>query len=136
MDVAAGRRPALSIFGDDYDTPDGTCVRDYIHVSDLAEAHILALEYLLQNQASTAFNLGNGQGYSVREVIECAEKVTGRPIRAVISARRPGDPPILVGSAARAISELGWQPSLADLATIVATAWHWHQGRKEPSNDS
>lgn len=129
LDVAAGRREAITVFGDDYPTADGTCVRDYIHVSDLAEAHVLALDWLAANDAAAAFNLGNGQGFSVREVIDCARRVTGRPIAEIAGPRRAGDPPALVGDATRARAALGWTPRLADLDTIVATAWRWHQAR-------
>ena len=127
LDAAAGRRPALTLHGDDYDTPDGTCIRDYIHVTDLAQAHVLALQALTQGAPSTAYNLGNGQGFSVREVIDQAERVTGRPIPVHIGPRRPGDPPRLVGDARRARDQLGWQPRQDDLETILATAWRWHQ---------
>ncbi|WP_461209881.1 UDP-glucose 4-epimerase GalE [Desulfocurvus sp. DL9XJH121] len=117
----------LKIFGTDYDTPDGTCVRDYIHVTDLAEAHVLGLEYLLDGGASDAFNLGNGQGFSVREVVQSARRVSGRPVRAVEADRRAGDPPFLVGSSQRIRSALGWNPRHADLDEIMATAWAWHR---------
>jgi UDP-glucose 4-epimerase len=129
LDVAAGRREALTLFGDDYPTADGTCIRDYVHVSDLADAHVQALAWLQANDTAAAFNLGNGQGFSVREVIDCARRVTGRRIAVRLGPRRPGDPPALVGDAARARAELGWTPRLADLDTIVATAWRWHQAR-------
>jgi len=129
LDVAAGRREALTLFGDDYPTADGTCIRDYVHVSDLADAHVQALAWLQANDTAAAFNLGNGQGFSVREVIDCARRVTGCPIAVRPGPRRPGDPPALVGDAARARAELGWTPRLADLDTIVATAWRWHQAR-------
>lgn len=129
LDVAAGRREAITLFGDDYPTPDGTCVRDYVHVSDLADAHVQALAWLQAHDTAAAFNLGNGQGFSVREVIDCARRVTGRPIAEVAGPRRAGDPPALVGDATRARAELGWTPRLADLDTIVATAWRWHQAR-------
>ncbi len=127
LDAAAGRRSAITIFGDDYDTPDGTCVRDYIHVTDLAQAHVLALRALESGAGSTAYNLGNGKGFSVREVIDCARRVSGREIPVEMGARRPGDPARLVGDASRAIAELGWSPAYADLDQIVATAWAWHQ---------
>ena len=122
-------KSSLSIFGTDYDTPDGTAVRDYIHVNDLASAHVLGLEYLLGGGESDFFNLGNGNGFSVREVIETAKKVThiDFPIRE--SDRRPGDPPILVGSSQKARNTLGWEPKYSDLETIVNHAWHWHQKR-------
>jgi len=127
LDAALGRRPEVTVFGDDYDTPDGTCIRDYIHVTDLADAHVLALRALEAGAPSTAYNLGNGQGFSVREVIDRARQVTGRNIPVVIGPRRPGDPPRLVGDATRAMQDLGWQPRYADLDRILETAWAWHQ---------
>lgn len=130
LDAACGRRPSIAIFGDDYETPDGTCVRDYVHVSDLATAHVLGVEYLLANGESTAINLGNGRGFSVKEVIAAAIRVTGKPIRAELAGRRPGDPPILVGSSEKARSLLGWCPRYADIETIIAHAWAWHQVKK------
>lgn len=125
LKVALGQRDRVTIFGDDYPTPDGTCVRDYIHVSDLAQAHILALRAL--DQGSRVYNLGNGRGFSVREVIEVARRVTGHPIPAEVGARRPGDPAVLVASSARIRQELGWQPRFADLEAIVSSAWEWHR---------
>lgn len=125
LDAAAGRRPAVTVFGDDYPTFDGTCIRDYIHVTDLAQAHVLALRALEQGSAGTAYNLGNGHGFSVREVIDCAERVTGRPVPVRTGARRAGDPLQLVGNAARIREELGWQPAYADLQSIIETAWRW-----------
>lgn len=127
--TALGRRESLSIFGTDYPTPDGTAVRDYIHVSDLASAHVLGLEYLLQGGDSQVFNLGNGNGFSVREVIETAKQVTGKDIPVKECPRRAGDPPILVGSSALAREILGWSPLYADLKVIIAHAWQWHQKR-------
>ena len=128
LDVALGRRASIRIYGEDYPTPDGTCVRDYIHVSDLAEAHVLALQAL--NQADRLiFNLGNGQGFSVREVIESARRVTGHPIPAEIHPRRAGDPAVLVASSEKAIRELGWKPRYTQLDDILRTAWVWHQKR-------
>jgi UDP-glucose-4-epimerase GalE len=129
LDVALGKRPHIAVFGTDYPTPDGTCVRDYIHVSDLAEAHVLALEHLLAGGESRTYNLGNGQGYSVRQVIEEARRLTGHPIPALEARRRWGDPAALVGSADKIRAELGWQPKYADLPTILETAWGWHRGR-------
>lgn len=127
LEAAAGARPHIQILGTDYDTADGTCIRDYIHVSDLADAHVMALERLAHSEPGMqAYNLGNGQGFSVRQVIAAAERVTGRSIPVLEAARRPGDPPALVGDATRARRELGWQPQLAELDTIIATAWHWH----------
>jgi UDP-glucose 4-epimerase len=132
LDVALGRRASIKIYGDDYATPDGTCIRDYIHVSDLAEAHLLALAALETEEAAEArliFNLGNGQGFSVREVIDSARRVTGHPIPAEIHPRRSGDPAVLVASSERAIRELGWKPKYTRLDDIVRTAWVWHQKR-------
>ncbi|WP_295583254.1 UDP-glucose 4-epimerase GalE [uncultured Lamprocystis sp.] len=126
LDAAAGQRPAVTVHGDDYATPDGTCIRDYIHVTDLAQAHVLALQALEQGAESTAYNLGNGQGFSVHEVIEQAKSVTGKRIPVEIGPRRPGDPARLVGDASRIRRALGWQPEYADLASILATAWRWH----------
>jgi len=127
IQAAAGDRANVQIYGSDYPTPDGTCVRDYIHVTDLAQAHLLGLRYLESGQASDAFNLGNGNGFSVREVIDTVARVTGRSIAAVTSPRRPGDPPALVGSAEKARRVLGWTPKFDTLETIVETAWHWHR---------
>lgn len=127
--TALGKRESVSLFGTDYPTADGTCIRDYIHVSDLAMAHVLGLEYLLKGGATTVVNLGNGNGFSVREVIEAARLVTQRSIPVIESARRPGDPPILVGSSDRARQLLGWQPQYCDLGTIIEHAWRWHQQR-------
>ncbi|OKH26638.1 UDP-glucose 4-epimerase GalE [Hydrococcus rivularis NIES-593] len=127
--TALGKRQSLSIFGTDYPTPDGTAIRDYIHVSDLADAHVLGLEYLLAGGNSDVFNLGNGNGFSVREVIDTARKVTSREIPVVESPRRAGDAPILVGSTQKAREILGWNPQYADLTTIVSHAWQWHQKR-------
>ena len=132
LDVALGRRPSIRIYGDDYPTPDGTCIRDYIHVSDLADAHLLALNALETAPAAHGrliFNLGNGQGFSVREVIESARRVTGHPIPAEIHPRRSGDPAVLVASSEKAIRELGWKPRYTHLDDIVRTAWIWHQMR-------
>lgn len=127
MQAASGRRKAITVFGRDYDTPDGTCIRDYIHVSDLVNAHALALDYLQQGGESAAFNLGNGNGFSVQEVIETARRVTGRDIPLADAPRRPGDPPRLVADASKARSVLGWKPRFTDLETIVAHAWAWEQ---------
>lgn len=128
LDVALGRRKSIKIFGEDYATPDGTCVRDYIHVADLADAHLLALD-ALDRQDRLIFNLGNGKGFSVREVIESARRVTGHPIPAEVHPRRPGDPAVLVASSEKAIRELGWKPKYTELDEIVRTAWVWHQKR-------
>lgn len=118
--------PSVSIFGTDYPTPDGTAIRDYIHVSDLADAHILALNYLRNGGASDAFNLGNGNGYSVREVVDAAQKVTGRKINVIHSPRRAGDPSRLIANAEKARTILGWQPQIADIESIIESAWNWH----------
>lgn len=129
LQVASGKRESIFIYGTDYDTPDGTCIRDYIHVSDLASAHVLALEALGKKTGPTRliYNLGNGRGFSVREVIEVARKVTGKPIPAVETERRAGDPAILVASSEAIKRELGWKPEFTDLETIVRTAWEWVQ---------
>jgi UDP-glucose 4-epimerase len=123
LQAASGRREAITVFGTDYDTPDGTCIRDYVHVSDLCDAHLLALKKLLAGEGSAAYNLGNGSGYSVREVIDSARKVTQRPIRVVESARRPGDPARLVADSRLARQCLGWNPQFSDLEQIVRHAW-------------
>ena len=128
LDVALGRRASIQIFGEDYPTPDGTCIRDYIHVSDLADAHLLALQ-ALETRDRLIFNLGNGQGFSVREVIESARRVTGHPIPAEVHPRRAGDPAVLVASSEKAIRELGWKPKYTQLDEIIRTAWVWHQKR-------
>ncbi|HEV2446987.1 MAG TPA: UDP-glucose 4-epimerase GalE, partial [Candidatus Sulfopaludibacter sp.] len=128
LDVALGRRASIRINGDDYPTPDGTCVRDYIHVSDLADAHLLALG-ALDTQDRLILNLGNGKGFSVREVIESARRVTGHPIPAEVQPRRPGDPAFLIASSEKAIGELGWKPRYTQLDDIVRTAWLWHRKR-------
>jgi len=129
LQTALGKRESISIFGTDYPTSDGTCVRDYIHVSDLADAHVLGLEYLLKGGDSTFFNLGNGSGFSVKEVIETARKITGKEIKAVECDRRPGDPPALIGSAKKARTILGWQPQYTSIKDIMTHAWEWHQKR-------
>ena len=126
LQVALGQRPSISIFGTDYPTPDGTCVRDYIHIDDLASAHLLALDALAEHE-TLKYNLGNGAGFSVREVVEACRRVTGHPIPAVESPRRPGDPPILVASSAKIQQELGWRPRTPALEDIVASAWEWHR---------
>ena len=130
LQVPNGKRESVSIYGTDYDTPDGTCIRDYIHVTDLAEAHILAVEYLAKGGESNIFNLGNGVGYSVREVIETARRVTGHPIPATEVPRRAGDPARLVASGEKAKNILGWEPKIKQLDEIVESAWKWH--RKHP----
>ncbi|ASV96484.1 UDP-glucose 4-epimerase GalE [Enterococcus durans] len=126
LQVALGQREALAIYGDDYDTPDGTCVRDYVQVEDLIAAHILALEYLKAGNESNFFNLGSNQGYSVQEMLEAAREVTGKEIPAKIAPRRAGDPSRLVASSAKAQAILGWQPKFTDVKEIIKTAWDWH----------
>lgn len=127
LQVPNKQREAISIFGDDYDTKDGTCVRDYIHVTDLAQAHILAVDYLMKGEESNIFNLGNGVGFTVKEVIETARKVTGDPIKTEIVPRRAGDPAVLIASSEKAKTILGWKPEHADLEEIIASAWNWHK---------
>ena len=127
LQVPNGQREKISVFGDDYPTPDGTCIRDYIHVTDLAQAHILALDYLMKGGDNNVFNLGNGVGFSVNEVIEVARAVTGHPIPAEVSPRRAGDPAQLIASSEKAKSVLGWKPQYDDLNTIVSSAWNWHK---------
>ncbi|MDI6871445.1 MAG: UDP-glucose 4-epimerase GalE [Bacillota bacterium] len=127
LGAALGQRPAVEILGTDYPTPDGTCIRDYVHVTDLAEAHLLALTALASGAPTAAYNLGNGQGFSVREVIAAAERVTGRAIPVREGPRRAGDPPSLVASSDRAEAELGWRPRYGDLEAIIGTAWEWHR---------
>lgn len=126
LQVALGQREALSIFGDDYDTPDGTCIRDYVHVEDLIAAHILALEYLKAGNKSNVFNLGSNSGYSVKEMLEAAREVTGKEIPAMVAPRRAGDPSSLVASSQKAKEILGWQPVYTDVKKIIETAWNWH----------
>ncbi len=126
LQVALGQREYISVFGDDYATEDGTCIRDYIHVSDLADAHILALERLRQGGESAIYNLGSGNGYSVKQVIDVSREVTGHPIPAKVEARRAGDPAVLIASSERARKELGWSPKRDRLEAIVKSAWEWH----------
>ena len=126
LDTALGKRDCLEIYGNDYDTPDGTCIRDYIHVTDLAAAHVLALDYLCGGGSSNIFNLGNGSGFSVREVLSAASRITGRNIPYREAARRPGDPPVLIGSAEKIINVLGWEAAYNSLEAIIKTAWLWH----------
>lgn len=135
LEAALGKRPHISVFGDDYATEDGTCIRDYIHVSDLADAHVLAVDRLRGGADSSVYNLGNGHGFSVKQVIEIARAVTGRDIAAVIEPRRAGDPAVLVASSARARAELGWNPSRSDLKNIIASAWSWHQANPNGYGD-
>ncbi|HWS42930.1 MAG TPA: UDP-glucose 4-epimerase GalE [Pseudoflavonifractor sp.] len=131
LQVPGGKRESVSVFGDDYPTKDGTCVRDYIHVTDLSAAHVLALDYLLGGGDNNVFNLGNGVGFTVNEVIEAARAVTGHPIPAVVSPRRPGDPAQLVASSEKAKTVLGWTPRYEDLETILSTAWAWHKNHPD-----
>lgn len=125
-----GQGAALKVFGDDYATPDGTCVRDYVHVNDLASAHLKAVEFMAGHEGAHVFNLGNGKGFSVREIIAAAERVTGRAVSYDMAARRPGDPAILVASGQRAREQLGWQPEFARLDDILSSAWRWHSQPK------
>ncbi|NFB56526.1 UDP-glucose 4-epimerase GalE [Clostridium botulinum] len=126
LDVALGKREKIIIFGEDYPTKDGTCIRDYIHVSDLASAHLLALERLKNGGDSDIYNLGNGKGFSVKEIIQTAKKVTGKEIKLEIGERRSGDPAILIASSKKAKEELNWDPKFSDISTIIKTAWNWH----------
>jgi UDP-glucose-4-epimerase GalE len=135
LDAAAGG-PGLQVFGDDYPTPDGTCLRDYVHVSDLADAHVRALESLVETGRSAAYNLGTGRPHSVKDVIKAAEKVTGRKVPWTLGARRPGDPAALYASPEKARTELRWQPQFADLETIVRTAWDWRRAHPHGYGDA
>ncbi|WP_240956439.1 UDP-glucose 4-epimerase GalE [Wenzhouxiangella sp. XN79A] len=130
LKAAAGSGPRLKVFGTDYDTRDGTCVRDYIHVDDLARAHLAALEFMTREEGFHAFNLGNGQGFSVLEVIQAAGKVVGRDVPYEVAERRAGDPAVLVASSALAAKKLGWQPEITDLEAIIESAWHWHREQR------
>lgn len=127
LQVVGGKRDKLIIYGDDYDTPDGTCIRDYIHVNDLANAHVLALDFLIKEQKSGKYNLGYGKGYSVREIVQAVEKVTGIKVNTEIGSRRQGDPPILIADSTKIQQELGWKPHYNDLEYIITTAWKWHK---------
>jgi UDP-glucose 4-epimerase len=133
LGVALGRRDKVIVFGDDYPTRDGTCVRDYIHVIDLAQAHILALHAL--DRGSRVYNLGNGQGFTVKEVIDTAREITGHPIPAEIGPRRPGDPAVLIASSERIRRELGWNPEYPNLRDIIGSAWRWHQSHPNGYGD-
>jgi UDP-glucose 4-epimerase len=135
IEAALHKREKIMIFGDDYNTEDGTCVRDYIHVMDLAEAHLLAVDRLRKGGESKIFNLGNGKGFSVKEVIEVTRKVTGREIKAEVAPRRAGDPAVLIASSQKAIDELGWKPKFASLETIIKTAWNWHLNHPDGYNN-
>ncbi|MGF1478655.1 MAG: UDP-glucose 4-epimerase GalE [Cyanophyceae cyanobacterium] len=130
--TALGRRDSISVFGTDYSTPDGTCIRDYIHVADIAQAHILGLEHLLQRGRSEVFNLSSNDGFSVWQIIEAARAISGQLIKAIPCARRPGDPPILVGNSTKVRSSLGWQPQYPDIREMMLHAWKWHQKRHGP----
>jgi UDP-glucose-4-epimerase GalE len=127
LQTALGKRPRVDIFGDDYPTPDGTCVRDFIHIEDLAQAHMLALERLLSGLPGDAYNLGNAKGHSVKQVIETAQRVSGREIPTQVVDKRPGDPAVLVSASEKAIRDLGWTPRFPELETIIETAWAWHK---------
>jgi len=127
LQVATGERESIRIFGEDYPTPDGTCLRDYIHVSDLTRAHLLTLEALLDGQGNSVFNLGNSTGYSVREIIDTARSITGHPIPAVTAARRKGDPAILIADSSRIRERLGWRPHYENITDIIQSAWQWHR---------
>jgi UDP-glucose 4-epimerase len=133
LEVALGKREKITIYGDDYDTPDGTCIRDYVHVLDLAQAHILALRAI--GNGSRTYNLGNGRGFSVREVIETAREVTGHPIPEQVGPRREGDPAVLVADSEKIKQELGWQPHFTTLHSIIASAWEWHQAHPNGFGD-
>ena len=135
LQVPTGRRDHITVFGDDYPTPDGTCLRDYIHVVDLADAHVLALEYLRKGGASDIFNLGNGQGFSVKEMIAAAEKATGRSIKVEIDTRRAGDPAQLIASSEKARTVLGWKPQFTDVEQVIGTAWKWHESHPHGYED-
>ena len=135
LQVPTGRRDHITVFGDDYPTPDGTCLRDYIHVVDLADAHVLALEYLRKGGESDIFNLGNGQGFSVKEMIAAAEKATGRSIKVEIGARRAGDPAQLIASSEKARAVLGWKPQFTDVEQVIGTAWKWHESHPHGYED-
>lgn len=135
IQAALGQRPSIQVFGDDYNTADGTCVRDYIHVSDLADAHLRAVNHLLGGGESDVFNLGNGQGFSVKEVIETVKDVTGHDFPVVISPRRAGDPAVLIASSDKARRVLGWNPTRNQLANIIESAWQWHNSHPNGYND-
>jgi UDP-glucose 4-epimerase len=135
LQAALGKRDSVSIFGDDYNTPDGSCIRDYVHVTDLAQAHILALKSLREGGRSRIFNLGNGKGFSVKEVVQIARDVTGVNIKANIVPRRAGDPAVLVASSDKIKEELHWEPKYNDLSTIISTAWNWHKNHPDGYSD-
>jgi UDP-glucose 4-epimerase len=127
LQTALGQRKQIEIFGDDYPTRDGSCIRDYIHITDLAQAHLLAVERLLHGESGDNFNLGNGEGYSVKEIVELAREITGQKIPAKIVEKRPGDPAVLVGSSQKAKDILGWKPEFPEIKVILETAWQWHK---------
>lgn len=129
LDAASGRRPGVTVYGSDYDTSDGTCIRDYVHVTDIADAHVKALEYLVNGGQSAAFNLGNEKGYSVKEVCEAARRITGKDFSVAYGERRPGDPPCLIGSSTKAKKILGWRPLYGGIEVIIEHAWKWHEKR-------
>lgn len=135
LQVPLGKRDCINVFGDDYETKDGTCIRDYIHVTDLADAHILALNKLRRDSSSATYNLGNGEGFTVNEVIDAARRVTGHPIPAKVVARRPGDPAKLVASSEKIINELGWNPQHDTLEEIIDSAWKWHKSHPNGFDD-
>lgn len=135
MQVALGQREKVYVFGNDWPTPDKTCIRDYVHVTDLAQAHCLALEALRNGAKTTAYNMGNGSGFSVLEVIKTVEKITGKPIPYEMAPRRAGDPAILIASSEKIIKELGWKPKFDKLETIVETAWKWHKNNPNGFGD-
>ncbi len=130
-----GKREFIGVFGDDYPTEDGTCIRDYIHVTDLADAHILSLEKTMQENKSRTYNLGNGKGFSVKEVVEMTRKVTGKEIPEKIEPRRAGDPSVLIASSEKIINELNWQPKYNTLEKIIASAWEWHKNHPNGFED-
>jgi len=131
IEAAMGKREALEVYGDDYPTPDGTCIRDYIHIDDLAQAHFLALEKMLNDHTSDVYNLGNGKGYSVKEVIDKTSEILNMPIQQKKGSRRQGDPAILVGASQKAVDQLGWKPVYHELDTIIETAWQWHKAHPD-----
>ena len=135
LQVTLGKRDHITVFGEDYPTPDGTCLRDYIHVLDLADAHVLAIDYLRRGGESNIFNLGNGQGFSVKEMIEAAKEATGLDIKVEIGERRAGDPAQLIASSEKARKVLGWQPRFTDVRAVIGTAWKWHQQHPEGYQD-
>ena len=135
LQAAQGKLNSIKVFGNDYPTPDGTCIRDYVHVTDLINAHLLALEYLKNGEESNAFNLGNGEGFSVKQVIDIAREVTGLPFKVIEDTRRAGDPAVLIASSQKAMDILKWSPKHADLKDIVASAWNWHTKHPDGYND-